>query len=109
APEPLDGPPQTTDDYIQLWRKRIHQNPAQVLNDIGLIASDEGYVIAEQHDSGVRLAGLRPGDLVSRVNGQQVGNVEQDVSFFDEVAASDQARLEIQRDGETIVLSFPLK
>ncbi len=103
------APPETTQDYIALWRERIIANPAQVLDQIGLVATENGYRVAEQHDSGVALAGLRAGDLVRTVNGQPVGDVDQDRRFFDEVAASGLARLEIERDGETIVLSFPLE
>ncbi len=101
--------PETTQDYIALWRRRIIANPAQVLEQIGLEATENGYRIAEQHDSGVALAGLRAGDLVRTVNGQPVGDVDSDRRLFDEVAASGLARLEIERDGETIVMSFPLE
>ena len=101
--------PETTQDYIDLWRERIIANPGEVLTAIGLIPTPEGYVIAEQHDSGVGQAGLRAGDLVKTVNGQAVGNVEQDRQLYDDVAASGMARIEIERDGRTIVMSFPLQ
>lgn len=101
--------PETTQDYIDLWRERIIANPGEVLTAIGLIPTPEGYVIAEQHDSGVGQAGLRAGDLVKTVNGQAVGNVEQDRQLYDEVAASGMARIEVERDGRTIVMSFPLQ
>ncbi|KAF0675840.1 type II secretion system protein N [Profundibacterium mesophilum] len=108
-PDAAGSGPQTVDDYISLWRKRIQTNPQQVLDTIGLIASDEGYVIAQKHDSGVRLAGLRPGDLVARVNGEQVGNVANDTELFDRLSAADVVRLEVERGDETITMSFPLK
>ena len=101
--------PETTQDYIDLWRQRITANPGEVLDAIGLIATPQGYVIAEQHDSGVGLAGLRTGDLIKTVNGQQVGNVEQDRQLYDTVAASGMARIEIERDGRSIMMSFPLQ
>lgn len=101
--------PQTTQDHIDLWRNRIRANPQEVLDTIGLIPTDNGYRIAEQHDSGVGLAGLKAGDVVMSVNGQAVGDVEQDRQLFDDVAASGLARIEVQRDGRTIVMSFPLQ
>jgi general secretion pathway protein C len=101
--------PETTADYIDLWRERIIANPGEVMSAIGLIPTPDGYVIAEQHDSGVELAGLRAGDLVTSVNGQAVGNVERDRQLYDDVAASGMARIEIERDGRTIVMSFPLQ
>lgn len=104
-----DEAPQTTQDYIELWRERIRANPQEVLDTIGLIPTENGYRIAEEHDSGVGLAGLRAGDVVTSVNGQVVGDVERDRELFDDVAASGLARIEVQRDGSTVVMSFPLQ
>lgn len=104
-----DIPPETPQEYVDMWRERIRENPGEVLTAIGLIPTDQGYVIADQHDSGVRRAGLRAGDLVKTVNGQTVGDVEQDRDFYDDVAASGMATIEIERDGRTIVMSFPLQ
>ena len=101
--------PETTTDYIDLWRERLTANPGEVLSAIGLIPTPDGYVIADQHDSGVDQAGLRAGDLVKTVNGQAVGDVEKDRQFYNDVAASGMARIEIERDGRTIVMSFPLQ
>ena len=106
---PPPPPPVTTQDYIDLWRERIRANPMQVLDEIGLVASAGGYTIAENHDSGVTRAGLQAGDLVKSVNGQPVGDVDSDRALFDEVANSGLARVEIERDGRSIVLSFPLR
>ncbi len=102
-------PPETTSEYIDYWRKRIQKNPAAVLAEIGLEPTDDGYVIADQHDVGVGLAGLKAGDLVRTVNGQTVGNPEDDRRFYDRIAASGQARLEVERDGRILTFSFPLR
>lgn len=101
--------PKTTDDYVNYWRDRIRANPGEVLAEIGLVATEGGYRIADRHDSGVRKAGLRAGDVVTRVNGQQVGDVEQDKKLYDEIAASGQARIEVARGDRTIVMTFPLR
>ena len=92
-----------------MWRDRITANPGEVLTAIGLIPTAEGYVIADEHDSGVGRAGLRSGDLIRSVNGQQVGDVERDRQLYDDVAASGTARIEIVRDGRSILMSFPLQ
>jgi len=110
APEDdQDSGPETPQDYIDMWRERIRQNPAEVLDSIGLIPTDEGYRIADDHDSGVGRAGLLAGDLVTRVNGQTVGDVDSDRRLYDEVAASGLAQIEIERDGRLISMSFPLR
>jgi len=102
-------PPKTTEDHIDYWRDRIRANPGEVLAEIGLIATEQGYIIADRHDSGVRKAGLRAGDIVTRVNGQQVGDVERDRKLYDQIAESGQARIEVARGDRTIVMSFPLR
>ncbi|QFT61971.1 type II secretion system protein N [Roseivivax sp. THAF30] len=102
-------PPETTQDYIDLWRERIIADPQSVLDTIGLVPGDGGYTIAENPNIGVTMAGLKPGDRVTRVNGQDVGDPDRDRAFYDEIAASGQARLEVVRDGETLLMSFPLR
>ncbi|WP_299613657.1 hypothetical protein [uncultured Tateyamaria sp.] len=101
--------PETTAEYIDYWRYRVRKNPQAVLDEIGLRPTDEGYVIAETHDVGVRLAGLRSGDLVRTVNGQTVGDPEKDRQFYDEIAAAGQARIEVERGGRLLSFSFPLR
>ena len=102
-------PPETTSEYIDYWRKRIRKNPKAVLDEIGLTPGDDGYVIADRHDVGVRLAGLKAGDLVRSVNGRPVGNPDDDRRFYDRIAASGQARLEVERNGRVMTFSFPLR
>jgi len=101
--------PVTTQDYIDMWRDRIIANPAEVLDTIGLVPGEKGYTIAEKHDVGVNRAGLRAGDIVTSVNGESVGNVDQDRALYDVIAASGLARIEVERNGRTIVMSFPLQ
>ncbi len=105
----LQDEPQTVQDQIDLWLERIRANPREALDAMGLIPADNGYRIAEQHDGSVDLAGLQAGDVITSVNGRVVGDVEQDRQLFDEVVASGQARIEVQRDGRVLVLTFPLQ
>jgi general secretion pathway protein C len=101
--------PVTTQDYIDMWRDRIIANPAEVLDAIGLVPTENGYMIAPQHDSGVNRAGLKAGDIVTTLNGQPVGDIDSDRALYDQVAQSGVARIEVERNGRTIVMSFPLR
>ncbi|WP_300019247.1 type II secretion system protein N [uncultured Roseobacter sp.] len=103
------GAPQTTEDYISYWRRKIRKNPQAVLETIGLEPADDGYRIAQTHNRGVRLAGLQAGDLVRSVNGRAVGNPDEDRGAYDQIAASGHARLEVQRGNKTLTFSFPLR
>ncbi|MEM9638245.1 MAG: type II secretion system protein N [Pseudomonadota bacterium] len=101
--------PETTAEYLSYWRRKIRKNPQAVMREIGLEAAGDGYRIAQKHNRGVRLAGLQAGDLVRRVNGRAVGDPTADRQAYDEIAASGQARLEVQRGDKTLTFSFPLR
>ena len=103
------GKPETTSEYIDYWRTRILKNPQAVLDEIGLEATDDGYLIKSRHDVGVKLAGFKSGDLVRRVNGQAVGNPDADRKFYDEIAATGEARVEVERGGKLLSFSFSLR
>lgn len=97
------------DVVIARYRSAIQMDAAGVMNRLGLEATDHGYRITESASPGVRQAGFRAGDVVTTVNGKKVGDMAADQAYFDEVAASGRARVELVRDGQTIVMSFPLR
>lgn len=101
--------PTPIDEVIVRARQRIAQNPRDLLNDLGAEAGDGGYRIGTNASAMTRRAGFKPGDLVTRVNGVPVGNIENDRQLFEEVVAAGNARVEIIRDGKTTILTFPLK
>lgn len=102
-------PAETTDEYINLWRDRISQNPQAAMDTIGVEVVENGYRIKPDPNIGVTLAGLRPGDVVTKLNGQTVGDLASDRQLYDQVAASGIARLEVFRDGKALLLTFPLR
>lgn len=105
------SPPPATDPdaVIARYRAAILQNPKSVMDRLGLQATDGGYLISDAASPGVLQAGFQPGDLVTTVNGEKVGDIPRDQGYFDEVAASGKARVEVIRDGQSIVMTFPLR
>lgn len=102
-------PPETTEEYIDLWRERIVRNPQEAMDRVGVELVENGYRVKPDPNIGVTLAGLRPGDVITGLNGQSVGNLEQDRILYDEVAAAGIARVEVERDGQALLLTFPLR
>ncbi len=111
ATDATDG----SDDYVdpvtmmERYRTEMQNDPQTALDDLGLQPTDQGYQVGDGAPDTLLQAGLQPGDVIAKVNGQQVGNIEQDQSYFDEVMASGRARIEVLRNGQRIVLSFPLR
>ena len=97
------------DAVIARYRAAIELDAQGVMNRLGLEITDQGYRITEAASAGVRQAGFKAGDVVTTVNGQKVGDMAADQRYFDDVAASGRARVELLRDGQTIVMSFPLR
>ena len=105
-----DAPtPETTDEYINLWRDRITDNPQSAMDAVGVEVVENGYRIKPNPNIGVTLAGLKPGDVITSLNGQTVGDLTSDRRLYDEVAAAGIARLEVFRDGKPMLLTFPLR
>lgn len=97
-----DAPGETLVDRIEQFRERLDVDPRGTLAEVGVEpvsdGSAAGYRIGDQV-SAAQLAsvGLRPGDLILSVNGQAVGDIEQDRAQLQEVVDAGSARLEIQR------------
>ncbi|MGB3721201.1 MAG: type II secretion system protein N [Pacificimonas sp.] len=90
-------------------RDRVTENPQALLSSLAAQPTPDGYVIGEDAPSAILTAGLRPGDVVTQVNGESVGEVENDRDLFEKVAAGDRARLTVRRGDKTMTLSFPLR
>lgn len=108
VPAPAATEP-TPEDAVAGYRNRIRDDPQALLDDLGVVATDAGYEVAEDASDTLLRIGLEPGDLVVMVNGQQVGNIDQDRDLFDEVTATDRARVEVARDGQAVVLTLPIR
>ncbi len=104
------GPPSTDPDTVIAWyRSEIDRSPQAVMDRLGLAATPQGYRILHTAPPEVRQAGFRPGDLVSSVNGVTVGDIAADRLRLDEIVAAGRATLELQRGGETLRMTFPLR
>jgi general secretion pathway protein C len=101
--------PTNPDAVIAYYRDEVLQNPQALLDRFGLQATPDGYLIGDVSDPDMARAGFQPGDLVTRVNGQAVGDVTRDQAYFDEIAASGRATVEIARAGQIITMTFPLR
>ncbi len=101
--------PTNPDAVIAYYRDEVLQNPQALLDRFNLQATADGYLIGAVSDPDMASAGFQAGDLVTRVNGQAVGDVTRDQAYFDDIAASGRATVEIARQGQIITMTFPLR
>lgn len=99
----------TTPSVVEQYRQRLAGNAQGVATQMGVTATTGGYRVGETLTPELRAAGLRPGDVVEKVNNQPVGNIDSDRRLMDEAITSGGARVEVLRNGRRMTLSFPLR
>jgi general secretion pathway protein C len=97
-----DAPGGALVDRIEQFRQRLDIDPRGTLSEVGVEpvsdGSAAGYRIGDQVSAAqLSSVGLRPGDLILSVNGQAVGDIEQDRAQLQDIVDAGSARLEIQR------------
>ena len=97
-------------DAVNLLRNEVANNPAGALKQMGLETSGNGsgYKVSNSGSMLTQL-GLQPGDVILSVNGQTLGNLEDDQVLLEQVTNSGQARLEIQRGNRRFVVNHTIK
>lgn len=92
--------------YVQ---QRANSDPEGLLNEVGLEATGSGYQVT-QNARQLAMAGLRPGDVVTAVNDQPVGNIGQDQALLNQILQTGgELKIQIQRGSRsfTIYQSIP--
>ena len=105
----------TPRDFVDAYQERIDEDPEGALSDLGLspvaAGSAEGYKLdaATANSPYLSQTGLQPGDVILSVNGQAVGNIQQDRQRIDNILAQGSARLEVQRGSRRFFVSASLR
>jgi len=105
----------TPADFVASYREMLDADPDAALQEIGItpIADGEtqGYRLDDSASASPYLSqtGLQPGDVVLSVNGQAVGNIQQDRRQIDNILAQGSARIEVQRGTRRFFVTASLK
>lgn len=108
-------PAETPRDFVASYRDRIEADPEGTLKEIGITPVSEGNAQGYRLDSAaagspyLSQTGLQPGDVVLSVNGQPVGNIQQDRHQLDNILAEGSARIEVQRGTRRFFVTASLK
>ncbi len=84
-------------------------NPAAVLGGLGVSADGSAYRVTATPSPQLLAAGLRPGDVIERVNGIAPAELQSNPGALADAVASGRAQVEVLRDGQRLTLSAPLR
>ncbi len=93
----------TAEQFVDFAKDQL-TDPEQALNNLGLKASDNGYVL-ESSTSMLSRIGMKPGDKLISVNGNTLGDPEQDKLLIDEVYAAGSAKIVIERGSRRMTIN----
>lgn len=99
-------------DFVNMAKDMLNDDARGAVKNMGLESvspgSSQGYRVGPSASMLLGL-GMQVGDIVLSVNGQSVGNVDQDQMLLDEVVSSGNAKVEIQRGSRRFVINHSLK
>jgi general secretion pathway protein C len=98
----------TPEEFVDFARSELLEDPQQALNNLGVEASGEGYRVTNKAGMLMGL-GMQAGDVIVSINGQSLGNIEQDRGLIDQVYADGQARIEVQRGSRRFIINHSFR
>jgi general secretion pathway protein C len=93
----------TPEQFVDFAKEQL-TNPKQALKNLGLKATDGGYVL-ESSASMLARIGMKSGDKLISVNGNTLGDPEQDKLLIDDVYASGSASIVIERGSRRMTIN----
>ncbi|MFK7914050.1 MAG: type II secretion system protein N [Pseudomonadales bacterium] len=107
-----DRTPRTPREFLEAYRGRLTEDPQGLLSELGVtpVGDNGGYQLGNLASSPyLSQTGLKSGDVILSVNGQSVGNVQQDQLQLNSLLAQGSARLEVQRGSRRFYVTASLK
>lgn len=110
ADEPQE-PAESPDQFLADARDQLDSQGAAALAAYGLSPTDgsgSGGYVYDGSNAMLNAVNLRAGDVITAVNGQRLGDIEQDKSLLDSWRTEPQLEIEIERDGSTLTVSYAI-
>ncbi|MBW0146795.1 type II secretion system protein N [Marinobacter arenosus] len=106
--EPADSSP---DAFLENARAELDSQGVAALNAYGLSPADQsgtsGYVY-DGSNAMLNAVNLQAGDVITAINGQRLGDIEQDKSLLESWRGQSQVDIEIERDGSILTISYAI-
>jgi len=105
SPMPSVSPSERVDSALADAQTQLSSNPASYLTRMGLAATGQGYEVTAGAPANIRnQMGLRPGDRIVSVNGQALGQPQNDARLLEQIRQTRSAQIEIQRGEQTLTI-----
>ncbi|MDP4548671.1 MAG: type II secretion system protein N [Marinobacter sp.] len=111
APEEPSRPAGSPDDFLANARAQLDTQGAAALRAYGLSpASDDGQsgYVYDGSNAMLNAVNLKPGDVITALNGQRLGDFAQDKALFDEWRSQPRLDIEIERNGSLLTVSYAI-
>ncbi|MGM0767058.1 MAG: type II secretion system protein N [Pseudomonadota bacterium] len=99
------------DEFLASAREQLDSEGAEALATYGLSPADDGASSGYVYDGSnamLNAVNLRAGDVITAINGQRLGDVEQDKTLLESWRSESQLEIEIERDGSTLTVSYAI-
>ena len=108
AEQPAESSP---DAFLEDARAQLDSQGVAALNAYGLSPVDDsgasGYVY-DGSNAMLNAVNLQSGDVITAINGQRLGDIEQDKSLLESWRGQAQVDIEIERDGSILTISYAI-
>ncbi|WP_323752692.1 type II secretion system protein N [Marinobacter sp.] len=111
APANQPSSAESPDDFLASARAQLDAQGAAALRAYGLSPAQDngqsGYVY-DGSNAMLNAVNLRPGDVITALNGQRLGDFEQDKALFNEWRSQPRLDIEIERNGSLLTVSYAI-
>ncbi|WP_100639403.1 type II secretion system protein N [Marinobacter salexigens] len=108
AQVPAESSPEA---FLESAKQQLDSAGAAALNPYGLSPADDsgssGYVY-DGSNAMLNAVNLKAGDVITAINGQRLGNVEQDRSLLESWRGQASLDIEVERNGSILTISYAI-
>lgn len=97
--------------FFNKYQQKLQENPTELLNQAGLTPASggAGYRIGNSPYAGLLTsAGLEMGDVILSVNGNSLGQPQNDAQLLGQLSQQSEVEVVIQRGGRQFAVTFPI-
>lgn len=111
AEDSQDAAESSPDEFLASAREQLDNQGVEALATYGLRPADDGSSSGYVYDGSnamLNAVNLRAGDVITAINGQRLGDVEQDKALLESWRSESQLDIEIERDGTILTVSYAI-